>query len=158
MSFGQFGQSQGSLWFYSLFARSICQGSVWFPWFCLTTAKNWSKGWTSVTATCYSSVLFGKQRKIHPRVVRAGWRKRWEEKHPTQFWLLFSFYFFLLPLNLPCVNWASQEGCLFYLRPSLRSLDLPCIFMGFSLFCLLATAILVFFSLLQLPNKHNEPS
>ena len=34
-------------------------------------------------------------------------------------------YFFLLPLNLPCVNWASQEGCLFYLRPSLQSSNLP---------------------------------
>ena len=31
-----------------------------------------------------------------------------------------SFYvFFLLPLSLPYVNWASLEGCLFYLRSSL---------------------------------------
>ena len=37
-----------------------------------------------------------------------------------------SFYmFFLLPLGLPCVNFASQECCLFYLRSSLRSSDLP---------------------------------
>jgi len=37
-----------------------------------------------------------------------------------------SFYmFFLLPLGLPCVNWASQECCLFYLRSSLQPVDLP---------------------------------
>ena len=35
------------------------------------------------------------------------------------------FSFFLLPLSLPCVNWASQEGCLFHLRFSLQSSDLP---------------------------------
>ena len=33
--------------------------------------------------------------------------------------------FFLLPLSPPYVNWASQEGCLFYLRSSLQSSDLP---------------------------------
>ena len=111
MSFGQLGQSQGSLWFYSLLEKSV-----------------WSKRWTRITTTCYSSVLFGQQRKIHPQVVRAGWPKRWEEKHLAQFWLLFLFYlfiYFLLPLNLPCVNWASQEGCLFYLRPSLQSSNIP---------------------------------
>ena len=37
-----------------------------------------------------------------------------------------SFYIFcLLLLSLPCVNLASQEGCLFYLRSSLQSSDLP---------------------------------
>ena len=37
-----------------------------------------------------------------------------------------SFYmFFLLSLSLPCENWASQEGCLFYLKFSLQSSDLP---------------------------------
>ena len=55
--------------------------------------------------------------------------------------------FFSLPLGLPYVNWASQECCLFYLRSALSSLDLPVtflcsIFAGFSLSCLLATAIL----------------
>ena len=29
------------------------------------------------------------------------------------------------PPGLSCVNWASQECCLFYLRSSLRSSDLP---------------------------------
>ena len=36
-----------------------------------------------------------------------------------------SFYVFLLPLGLLYVNWASLECCLFYLRFSLQSLDLP---------------------------------
>ena len=34
------------------------------------------------------------------------------------------FMFFFLPLGLPYINWACQECCLFYLRSSLRSLDL----------------------------------
>ena len=60
---------------------------------------------------------------------------------------------FILPLSLRCVNWASQEGCLFSLR-SLRGpwTFLYSIFMGFSLHCLLATAILDSIFLLKLPN------
>ena len=35
-----------------------------------------------------------------------------------------SFYIFcLLPPSLPCVTWASQEGCLFYLSFSFQSSD-----------------------------------
>ena len=50
--------------------------------------------------------------------------------------------------SLPYVNWASQEGCLFYLRSSLWSSDLPLFyFHGFSFLCLLATTILDSFSL-----------
>ena len=62
----------------------------------------------------------------------------------------FSFYmsfFSLLPLGLPYVNWASQECCLFSLRSSLWSLDLPLFY-----FCLLVTAILGSFLLSYLPN------
>ena len=51
--------------------------------------------------------------------------------------------FFLLPLGLPYVNWASQECCLFYLRSLPLSLDLPLIyFCQFFLPSPLATAIL----------------
>ena len=82
-----------------------CQGSVWFPLFCLTTAKIWSDGWTSVTTQfmlgecvislflshhskklkgrmdqCYNSVLFGKQMKIHPWSMRVSRPERQEEK------------------------------------------------------------------------------
>ena len=103
-----------------------CWRSFQFSRFCLATAKSWSDGWTSDTAPCYSSVLFGKQREIHPRGVRAGGPKRLEEKRSP--WLNFgsAFYFlFLLPLSLPYVNLACQEGCLFYLRFSLQSSNLP---------------------------------
>ena len=56
-----------------------------------------------------------------------------EERPPAQFWLLF-LCFFLLPLGLPYVNWASQQCCLYYLQPSLWSLDLSLFsFLGLSL-------------------------
>ena len=35
------------------------------------------------------------------------------------------YMLFLLPLGLPFVNWTSQECCLFYLRSSFQSSDLP---------------------------------
>ena len=75
---------------------------------------------------CYSSVLFRKWRKLHPRGLRAWRPKRHEEERerdPRPFGA--SFYVFLLPLGLPCVNRASQGCCLFCLRSSLRSWDLP---------------------------------
>ena len=86
----------------------------------------------------YSSVLFGKQRKIHPQGMRAGWPQS-EEKRSPQFSFGSTFYmFFPLPLSLSYVKWASQESCLFHLRFSLVSLDLPLFyFQGFSLLCLL---------------------
>ena len=57
-------------------------------------------------------------------------------------WLLF-LCFFLLPLGLPYVNWASQECCLFYLRSSLWSWDLPLFyFHGCFLFLSFSHAIL----------------
>ena len=80
-----------------------------------------------LTAPCYSSVLFRKQRKIHPQGMKSCRPKRLEEKRekdPRPFGSSF-YMFFLLPLGLPCVNFASQECCLFYLRSSLRSSDLP---------------------------------
>ena len=72
-------------------------------------------------------------------------------------WLLFLYVFFLPPGPALC-NWA-LSAVLFYLKSSLRSWDPPltflcCIFTGFSLPCLLATAILDSFSLFWLPNIH----
>ena len=51
-------------------------------------------------------------------------KRRETEREPPALWLLF-WCFFLLPLGLSYVNWASQECCLFYLRSSLWSSDLP---------------------------------
>ena len=71
-------------------------------------------------------------------------------------WLLF-LYVFPSPWASPMQIGLSQECCLFYLKSSLWSSDLPLtfpcsIFVGFSLPCLLATAILDSFSLFYLPN------
>ena len=76
------------------------------------------------TNQCYSSVLLGKTKNTIPLRSEHDWPKRWRENRP-QLNFGSSFYmFFVLALSLPCVNWASQEGCLFYLRSSLESLDL----------------------------------
>ena len=82
-----------------------------------------SKNFKQWMNQCYSTVLFGKQRKIYGLGVRVGRPKRLEERPEAQFWLL--FLFFLLSLSLPSVSRASQEGCLFQLRFSLQSSDLP---------------------------------
>ena len=85
-----------------------------------------SKNLKQWTDQCYSSVLFGKQRKMHPGGVRAGWPKRCKEKWDQRLNFGSSFnMFFLLPLKLPYLNWVSQEGCWFHLRFSLFSSDLP---------------------------------
>ena len=71
-----------------------------------------------------------------------------EEKPQLNFGSSFCIFFFL-PLSLLYVIWASQEGCLFYLRFSLRSWDLPLFyFPGLSPFCLLARASLNSFFLI----------
>ena len=46
---------------------------------------------------CYSSVLFGKQRKIHPQGMRVGRPKRQEEKRGPQ--LNFGSFFNILLCN-----------------------------------------------------------
>ena len=68
---------------------------------------------------CDSSVLLATKGKYILKVSDAP--KRGKEKRSALPNFGSSFYmFFLLPLSLPCVNWARQEGCLFYLRFSLR--------------------------------------
>ena len=56
------------------------------------------------------------EEKTAPVRTRAQERER---VRASQLWLLFLYVF--LFLGLSCVNWASQECCLFYLRSS----DLP---------------------------------
>ena len=56
---------------------------------CVKNLKRWMD-------QCYSSVLFGKQKKIYPKSVRMGQYKRYEEKRGeplAQFWLLFLCFF-----------------------------------------------------------------
>ena len=94
----------------------ICWGSLEFPWFCLATAKN-VKWWMD---QCYSLVLFGKQRKLHPWGVRAGWPKRRREKLAAQFLPLFLYFIspphWACPMQLglarraACFTWGSHSG------------------------------------------------
>ena len=90
------------------------------------------------TDQCYSSVgqlsFIYKQRKIHSQGVMECRPKRCKEKRgPSPVSAPHCICFFVLPLGLPYVNWASQECCFFYLRSSLQSLDLPLFnFCGFS--------------------------
>ena len=87
-----------------------------------TVLSHGSKNLKRQMEQCYSSVLFRKQRKTHPRGVRACWSKREEKRGlSSSIWAPLIICLFLLPLGLPYVNWASQED----LRSSLRSLDLP---------------------------------
>ena len=88
--------------------------------------------WTSATALWYSSVYLGSRGEYILEVRGHDDPKDEKTERPLALWLLF-LYIFLLPLDLPYVNWASQERCLFYLRPSLQFSDLP-LFYFLSLF------------------------
>ena len=90
-------------------------------------------------------------RKIHPLGVRACRPKDAKRESPGPWAPLFICF---LPLGLPCVNGASQECCLSHLRSSSGPRTFLCsIFVGFSLPCLLATAILDSCLLFYLPNN-----
>jgi len=93
--------------------------------------------------------------------VREGEREKehthaGEKEREKALWLRL-LYVFSSTWAFPMQIGLSQECCLFYLKSSLRSSDLSltflcCIFAGFSLPCLLATATLDSFSLFYLPN------
>ena len=129
------------------------------------------KWWTSVTTWLqlnlnggplsqlgYSSVLFGKQRKIYPQAVRAGQPKRRERFNFDS-----SFYMhFLLPPSLLYVNWNSQEGCLTWGSHSSPRTFLCSIFFFFFYFILLYNTVLLCHTLtwihhgcIQAPNPES---
>ena len=86
--------------------------------------------WASVTVQFY---LACKGKDIL-KVWGVGQPKREEKRGLNLSWLPPFICFFLLALSLPYVNWASQEGYLFYVRFSLRSWPFLCsFFMGFFL-------------------------
>ena len=65
---------------------------------------------------CYSCFIWQAKKNTSKRREKRGpWPNFGSSVH----------MFFLLPLGLPSVNWASQECCLFYLKCSLWSSDLP---------------------------------
>ena len=102
----------------------------------------------SVIAPCYSSILFRRQQEnpsLRCEAMSIQRRKvQGREREPFGS----SFYmFFPSPWACPMQIGLSQECCLFYLKSSLWSSDLPLtflcsIFAGSSLPCLLDTAIL----------------
>ena len=87
---------------------------------------------SSWTDQCHSSVLQlsfiqkikGKKSLRCEGMLTQKTRREDRERHPQPFGSSF-YMFFLLPLGLLYVNWASQECCLFYLKSSFWSLDLP---------------------------------
>ena len=97
--------------------------------------------------------------------VREGEREKehthaGEKEREKALWLRL-LYVFSSTWACPMQIGLSQECCLFYLKSSLWSSDLPLtflcsIFEGFSLACLLATAILDSFSLFYLPNRQKS--
>ena len=89
-------------------------------------------------------VVFMLRSKDKEKIAPSCGREREPEGEKKALAPLFMF----LSLGLSYVNWAGQDCFLFYLRFSLRSLDLPLFyFRGLSLPGLLATAILDSFSL-----------
>ena len=125
----------------------------------LSCCNNILKWWTeqcyspqkdSVTAPCYISILFRSKGKYILEAWGNADPKDVKRREASSLILVPLFIcFFLLPLVLPYVNWASQEYCSFYLESSLWSSNLPLsyYFLDISLSFLLATAILDFFFL-----------
>ena len=87
----------------------------------------------SVLQLCVTALFYlENSRKIHLRGMRAcrpkdekrrAFQCAGERETPSPLAPLFICFFF--SLDLPYVNQASQESCLFYLRSSLQSSDLP---------------------------------
>ena len=97
---------------------------------------------------CYSSVLFGKQRKINPQSTKQANPKDVKRRESRavrgSILTLLFMCFFLLPLSLPYVNSVRQEGCLLPLAVLTLVLgpSFVLFMQAFSFLCLLATAIL----------------
>ena len=115
-------------------------------------------GWTSVIALRWTSVIAHGRTSVMAQFYleskeNTSWRcevgqtqKILRKKAASPILAHLLIYIFLLPISLPYVNCASQKGCLFYLRSSLRSSDLPLFYFCGLFPYLLATAILDSFS------------
>ena len=110
----------------------------------------------SVTALFYLE----DSRKIHLQGIRACRSKDTRRRAPQyagerESWLWLLYLYVSLSLGLPYVNWAGQECCWFYLRSSLRSLDLLLFYFS-RLFPSLSFSHLHFGLLfpIYLPNSH----
>ena len=85
-----------------------------------------SKNLKWLTNQCYSSVLLASKGKYIFKVWGQADPKNGKRREASILLGFLLLYFCLLPTPTTLyVNWAIQEGCLFYLRSSLQSLDLP---------------------------------
>ena len=100
---------------------------------------------------CYISVLqlsfIQKVKENTPLRCEGMPTQKTQREERPQTILALLFMFLLFPLGLPYENWASQDCCLFCLRSSFRSSDLPLFYFHGLFFSFLATAILDFFFL-----------
>ena len=118
------------------FVRGVCNflGSVSLQ------QKSEATDGPSVTAQFY---LAGKGKYILKAWGQADPKHVKRRKPEAQFCFLSLYVFFFSFPSLPYVNWASQEAVCFTWGPHSGPWTFLCsIFMGFSLLCLLATAIL----------------
>ena len=77
-------------------------------------------GWTSVSAQLQLSFILG----ANYNTLSSGDSGPTPKERPQCVLANSCYKFFVsFPLSLPCVNWASQEGCLFHQRFSLQSTD-----------------------------------
>ena len=98
------------------------------------------KQWTNVTALLQFSFIW--QVKDSTSLRHEG---RWTQKGRLNSGS--SFYMFcLLPMNLPYVNWDSQEGCFTWGSHSSPRIFFCSIFLASSFLCLLATPFWTLFS------------
>ena len=100
---------------------------------------------TSVLQLCVTAQFYLKaEENTSSRHEGGPTQKMSREKKPSSGSILAPLFicFFLHPLSLPCVNWASQEGCFTWESHSSPWTFFCSISASFSLLCLLATAIL----------------
>ena len=94
----------------------------------VTALRSWVDRVTALRQLSVTALFYLESRKIHLRGVRARRSRDEEESAPARgegerAGSSSSIYVSLSP-GLSCVNWTSQECCLFSLRSSLRSSDL----------------------------------
>ena len=114
-------------------APSACHSSTVLDRPCYSSQVSKGLCYSSQTNQCHSSILFRRQQEnpslrregtsIQRREEKSAPARQGEREKESQLWFLYLYIF--LSLGLSCVNWASQECCLFYLRSSLWSSDLP---------------------------------
>ena len=143
----------------SILSRMEMSGSLSFPWFCLVETKIWKDGPAlqpsdrpalqlsdgPVLQLCVTDQFYLESKGKYilevwgltdPKDVKG-------KEAPSPILAPLFIWSFLLPLGLPYVNWLARSAVCFNWGPHSGPWTFLCsIFVGFSLPCLLATAIL----------------